>query len=44
MPKNYLTEIKNILAELKPYKALLFGSYAYGEIHQQRFRSHRGAE
>jgi len=32
MLQNYLTELKNILTELNPYKAILFGSYAYGEI------------
>lgn len=31
MLQEYLTELKNILAELNPYKAVLFGSYAYGE-------------
>ncbi|MCI5140372.1 MAG: nucleotidyltransferase domain-containing protein [Candidatus Electrothrix sp. ATG1] len=25
--------LQNYLTELKPYKAVLFGSYAYGEIH-----------
>lgn len=25
---DYLTELKNILADLNPYKAILFGSYA----------------
>lgn len=32
MLRNYLTELKNILTELNPYKAVLFGSYAYGEV------------
>ncbi|VEN73872.1 conserved hypothetical protein [Candidatus Desulfarcum epimagneticum] len=32
MPQNHLIELENILAELSPYKAVLFGSYAYGEI------------
>ncbi len=32
MTQNYLTELENILTELNPYKAVLFGSYAYGEI------------
>ncbi|MCI5132735.1 MAG: hypothetical protein D3904_14760, partial [Candidatus Electrothrix sp. EH2] len=31
MLRNYLTELKNILTELNPYKAVLFGSYADGE-------------
>lgn len=31
MLQEYLAELKNILAELNPYKAVLFGSYAYGE-------------
>ena len=30
---NYLETIKEKLIELKPYKAVLFGSYAYGKIH-----------
>ena len=32
MLQNYQTELKNILTELKPYKAVLFGSYAYGKV------------
>jgi predicted nucleotidyltransferase len=28
----YLVELRNILTELNPYKAILFGSYAHGEI------------
>jgi predicted nucleotidyltransferase len=32
MLRNYLTELKNILTELNPYKAVLFGSYADGEV------------
>lgn len=32
MLRNYLTELKNILTGLNPYKAVLFGSYAYGEV------------
>jgi hypothetical protein len=32
MLPSYLTELKNILTELKPYKAVLFGSYAYGKV------------
>jgi len=28
---NYLTELKSILADLNPYKAILFGSYADGK-------------
>ena len=32
MLRNYLTELKSILTELNPYKAVLFGSYAYGEV------------
>lgn len=31
MLQEYMAEVKNILAELNPYKAVLFGSYAYGE-------------
>ncbi|MBW1649757.1 MAG: nucleotidyltransferase domain-containing protein [Deltaproteobacteria bacterium] len=27
-----MTELKNILTEIKPYKAILFGSYGYGKI------------
>ena len=32
MLQNYLTELKNILTELNPYKAVLFGSYAHGKV------------
>ncbi|MCI5114520.1 MAG: nucleotidyltransferase domain-containing protein [Candidatus Electrothrix sp. AW2] len=32
MLQNYLTELKNILTELNPYKAVLFGSCAYGKV------------
>ncbi|MCI5137802.1 MAG: nucleotidyltransferase domain-containing protein [Candidatus Electrothrix sp. AR1] len=32
MLQNYQTELENILTELKPYKAVLFGSYAYGKV------------
>ena len=28
---NYLTELKDILTDLNPYKAILFGSYADGK-------------
>jgi uncharacterized protein len=31
MLQNYLNELKRILIELNPYKAILFGSYAYGK-------------
>jgi len=31
MSENYLDEVKEILKELNPYKAILFGSYAYGD-------------
>ena len=34
MLHNYLTELKNALAHLNPYQAVLFGSYAYGEVHE----------
>lgn len=30
MLQEYLVELKNILAELNPYRAVLFGSYAEG--------------
>lgn len=30
MLQEYLVELKNILTELNPYKAILFGSYAEG--------------
>ena len=32
MLQNHIAELKNILNKIKPYKALLFGSYAYGQI------------
>ncbi|QTA80227.1 Nucleotidyltransferase domain-containing protein [Desulfonema limicola] len=32
MLKNYLAELKNILSQLNPYKAVLFGSSVRGEI------------
>jgi predicted nucleotidyltransferase len=32
MLQNHITELKNILTEIKPYKAILFGSYGYGAI------------
>jgi len=32
--QNHLTELKNILSELNPYKAILFGSYASGEVNR----------
>ncbi|MBF0413438.1 MAG: nucleotidyltransferase domain-containing protein [Desulfamplus sp.] len=31
---NYLNELKSILTEVNPYKAILFGSYAYGKINE----------
>ncbi|MGD9730897.1 MAG: nucleotidyltransferase domain-containing protein [Desulfamplus sp.] len=32
MLSEYLTELKEILAQLKPYKAILFGSSVYGNF------------
>ena len=34
MLQNHIAELKNILTQIKPYKALLFGSYANGKINK----------
>jgi len=34
MSQQYLTELTQSLNKLKPYKAILFGSYAEGTIHE----------
>lgn len=34
MSQEYIKELKKSLDELKPYKAILFGSYAHGTPHE----------